>query len=55
MSTQFKCGTVLFDPEIGPFQVLQFRARVDLGGIAMKRYSALTKTSALLEPYHHIV
>ena len=33
--TQFKCQTVLFDPEIGPYQVLLLWARVDLGTMAM--------------------
>ena len=30
-------------------------ARVDLGEIAMKRYSAFPKAPALLEPHHQIV
>ena len=37
--TQFKCQTVLFDPEIGPYQGLPLQARVDVGAIAMKGYS----------------
>ena len=33
---QFKCQTVLFDLEIGPFQVLPLQVRVDLGDMALK-------------------
>ena len=47
--TQFKCQTVLFDPQIGPYQVLPLRVRVNLGAMAMKSYSASPKI-ALLEP-----
>ena len=50
-----KCQTVLFDPEIGPYQVLLFQARVGLGVITMKRYSTFPKAPALLEPHHQIV
>ena len=35
--TQFKCQTVLFDPLIEPFLVLQHWAKVDMGVMAMKR------------------
>ena len=35
--------------------MLPLRARVDLGVMAMKRYSALLKASVLLEPNHQIV
>ena len=31
---------VLFNPLINPYQVLPLRARVDLGAMAMKGYSA---------------
>ena len=55
LSTEFKCQTVLFDPLIGPHQVLPLRARVDLGAIAMKGYSAFSKAQALSEPHHQIV
>ena len=41
---------VLFNPQIGPYQVLPLRARVDLGAMAMKGYSAFPKAPALLEP-----
>ena len=46
---------VLFNPKIGPYQVLPLRARVDLGAMAMKGYSAFPKAPALLEPHHQIV
>ena len=46
---------VLFDPYIGPYQVLPLRARVDLGAMATKEYSAFPKAPALLEPHHQIV
>ena len=45
----------LFNPQIGSYQVLPIRARVDLGAMAMKGYSAFTKAPALLEPHHQIV
>ena len=41
---------VLFDPYIGPYQVLPIRARVGLGAMAMKGYSAFSKAPALLKP-----
>ena len=46
---------VLFDPQIGPYQVLPLSARVDLGEMAIKGYSTFPKSPALLEPYHQIV
>ena len=46
---------VLFNPQIGHYQVLPLRARVDLGAMAMKGYSAFPKAPALLEPHHQIV
>ena len=46
---------VLFDPWIGPFQVLPLRARVDLGAMAMKGYTAFPKAPALLKPHHQFV
>ena len=45
----------LFNPEIGPYQVLPFWARVGLGAMAMKGYSALPRAPALLETHHWIV
>ena len=55
LCTQFKCQTVLFNPLIGPFQVLPLWARVDMGVMAMKGFSAFPKVLALLEPQHQIV
>ena len=46
---------VLFNPLIGLYQVLPFRARVDLEAMAIKECSTFPKTPALLEPYHQIV
>ena len=47
---------VLFNPLIiEPYQVLPLRARVDLGAMAMKGYSAFPKAPASLEPHHQIV
>ena len=37
ISTQFKCQAVLFDPLIGPYQVLSIWAKVNLGVMALKR------------------
>ena len=34
---------ILFNLKIGPDQVLPIRARVDLGGMAIKGYSAFPK------------
>ena len=42
-------------PLIRPFQVLPLWARLDLGVMAMKEYSAFPKAQALLEPHHQIV
>ena len=36
-------------------KLLPLRARVDLGAMAIKGYSALPKAPALLEPHHQIV
>ena len=46
---------VLFDPLVGPYQVLPLRAGVDLGAIPMEGYSAFPKAPALLDPHHQIV
>ena len=46
--TQFKCQTVLFDPKIGPYQVLPLWACVDLGAMVMKGYATFPKAPALL-------
>ena len=53
--THFKYQTVLFDQQIGPYQVLPLQDRVDLGAKAMKGYSIFPKAPALLEPHHQIV
>ena len=63
INTQFKCkktvnsnhGLVLFNPLIGPYQVLPLRTRVDLEVMAMKGCSAFPKAPASLEPHHQIV
>ena len=52
--TQINDQTVLFDPSIGPFQVLPPRARMDLGTIAIKGYAAFPK-AIRLEAHHQIV
>ena len=49
------CRLVLFNPKIGPNQVLPLRARVDMGAMAMKGCSAFLKAPVLLEPHHQIV
>ena len=46
---------VLFNPQIGPYQMLTFQAREDLGAMAMKGYSAFPKSPTSLEPHHQIV
>ena len=46
---------VLFNPKIGPYQVLPLWARVDLGAMAIKGYSAFPKAPTLLEPHPQIV
>ena len=55
MSTQFKCQTILFDLKIGPYQVLTLQARVDLGAMAMKVYSAFPKAPTFLKSHYQIV
>ena len=38
------------------FQAMpSLQAQVDLGGMAMKEYSAFSQAQALLEPHHRIV
>ena len=46
---------VLFDPSIGPYQILSLRARVDLGVMVVSGYSTFPKAAAQLEPNHQIV
>ena len=58
MSKQFyfkEHSLVLFDPQIGPCQVLPRWIRVDLEVMTMKGYSTFPKAPALLEPHHQIV
>ena len=43
INRQFRCQTVLFDPLIGPYQVLPLRARVDPGVMARKSTPHSTK------------
>ena len=43
---------VLFNPYIGPSQVLPIQARVNLGAMAMKGYSAFPKDLALFSVVH---
>ena len=45
---------VLFDPLIGPNQLLPLRDRVYLGAMAMKGYSTFPKAPTLLEPHDQI-
>ena len=45
----------LLDPQIGYYQVLSLRTRVDLETMAIKEYITFPKASALLEPHHRIV
>ena len=57
ISIQFSISLplVLFNPYIGPYQVLPRRGRVDLGAMAMKGCAVFPKAPALLGPYHQIV
>ncbi len=41
---------VLFNPYIGPYQVLPLQARVDMEAMAIKGYYTFPKAPALLEP-----
>ena len=45
----------LSQAQIGPYQVLPFQVKVDLGAMVMKGYSAFPKAPALFEPVHQIV
>ena len=45
----------MFDPYIGPYQVLLIRVRVDLRAMAMKGYLTIPKAPALLEPHYQRV
>ena len=46
---------VLFNPEIGLYQMLPFQVRVDLGAMAMMGCSAFLKTPVSLEHHHQTV
>ena len=46
---------VLFDPSIGPYQMLPLQTRVDLGVMTIKGYSAFPKAPVLPEPHDQIV
>ena len=48
---EFKCQTILFDPQIGPYQVPPIRARVDLRAMVMKGYSAVAVAIILMVIY----
>ena len=52
--TCFNCQIVLFDSLIRPYQVLQLRARVNVGTMARRRCPTFTKAPKL-EPHHKIV
>ena len=49
-----KCQLALFDPLIGPYQVLPHLVSVDLGVMAIKEYSTFPK-ALRQKPYHQIV
>ena len=51
---KFKCHTLLFDPQIGPYQVLPLLVRVYLRVMEIKGYSAFLKAPALLEPHYQV-
>ena len=46
---------VLFNPKMGPYQVLLFLARVDQGAVAMKVCTAFPIAPASLEPHYKTV
>ena len=46
---------ILLNPYIGPYQMLPHRARMDLGALAMKGFTAFSKAPASVEPHHQIV
>ena len=51
----FNCQAILFDPQIGPYQMLQPRDRVDLVVMAIQGYSTFPRAPALLEPRYQMV
>ena len=50
-----KHSLVLFEPTIGPYLMLPFRTTVNLGAMAMNRYSVYHKDATSLEPNYSIV
>ena len=54
ISTQLNYQTVLFDPKIGPYQVITLQTRVDIGVMAVKRFSVIPKASTSLKPHIQI-
>ena len=54
-SIRFRSRAVPFNSQIGLYQALLFRARVDLGAMAMKGYSTFPKTLALLTLHYKSV
>ena len=51
--SEIKFKTVLFDPKMGPYQILPLQVRVDLVVMVMKGYSTFPKTPGL-KPHHMI-
>ena len=48
-SVLYNYSLVVFDPWIGPYQMLPLQASVDLGVMAVEEYSAFPKAPALLK------
>ena len=48
---QFKYRTVLFEPQIGPYQVLPLRVWEDLRAMEMNKYFKLPRAPGL-DPHH---
>ena len=51
----YEHSLVLFDPLVGPYQVLLLRVRVDQGVMSMKGYSKFHKPPAILELHYQNV
>ena len=45
---------VLFNPKVGPYQLLPLRTRLDLGMMAINEYPVFPKALVLLKPHHQI-
>ena len=54
ISTQYKYQTVLFAPQIEPYQMLQLQARMSLGAMTIKGHVAFPQTPTLLQSHHKI-